>query len=289
MAATYAGYFQDTAVTNTTPPTLIRSTIVNVYLPNTTTAATLYSSRDKSGTVNSITTDEDGFYSFYATPGYYDVKIGTKTRRVKVSEDDADTISPDQINAANGVAGLDANATLPASVAPTSGWPKTSLASTVQNSLTKADTAMQLTTAVQTSLQKADTAVQPSTALTASLAKADSALQQSTPAAFESKVGTVVAYTFTAADNGKIIGFGSGGSAAITVTVPNNLPVGWNVGIVQEGPGRITVVAGSGATVANRQSFYATAGFLAFAGVFVRYNASGTQAAAVVYGDVAAA
>ena len=60
-------------------------------------------------------------------------------------------------------------------------------------------------------------------------------------------------YPLTAADNGKIIQ--STSAAAITITIPNGLPVGFNCTVVQMGAGQITFAG----TYLNRGNFTKTA------------------------------
>lgn len=68
-------------------------------------------------------------------------------------------------------------------------------------------------------------------------------------------------YTLTAADNGKVFTF----SNAATLTVPNGLPIGFNISIYQTGTGNVTITGG--ATVLNRLSRFKTAGKDAGAGL----------------------
>ena len=76
----------------------------------------------------------------------------------------------------------------------------------------------------------------------------------STISGFAANVASISAnYPITAADNGKIIQ--STSASAITVTIPNGLPTGFNCTIVQMGAGQITF---SG-TYLNRGSFTKTA------------------------------
>jgi hypothetical protein len=53
-------------------------------------------------------------------------------------------------------------------------------------------------------------------------------------------------YTLAAADNGTIIYMNK--ATAVTVTLPNSLPAGFNCVVVQEGAGQVTFAAASGAT-----------------------------------------
>ena len=64
-------------------------------------------------------------------------------------------------------------------------------------------------------------------------------------------------YTLVEDDNGMILTFDS--SAAVTLTIPTGLPVGYNVSIYQIGAGKVTI-AGSGTSIKNRLSRFRTAG-----------------------------
>lgn len=101
--------------------------------------------------------------------------------------------------------------------------------------------------------------------------------------AYNAQTGT--SYTVVAADAGKLIDHSN--AAAITVTLPNNLPAGFFVSYLQAGNGQITFSAASGATIVNRTAQFKTAGQWAVAGIFVRANASGTAAQYVITGDLA--
>jgi hypothetical protein len=58
--------------------------------------------------------------------------------------------------------------------------------------------------------------------------------------------------------NGKIILANS--SSAITITVPSTLTAGFNVSVIQQGAGQVTISAGSGATLNSYGNLYKTAG-----------------------------
>mgnify|MGYP003111019668 FL=1 len=68
---------------------------------------------------------------------------------------------------------------------------------------------------------------------------------------------TGTTYTLLAADLGKIVKFTNG--SAITVTLPNNLGLGFTCTVIQYGAGQITF-ATSSSTLYNRQSHTKTAG-----------------------------
>ena len=61
-----------------------------------------------------------------------------------------------------------------------------------------------------------------------------------------------------ASDKGKVVTLDN--SSSITVTISNNLGDGFNCLIVQKGTGKITISAGTGVTLINRQNHTKTAG-----------------------------
>ena len=58
--------------------------------------------------------------------------------------------------------------------------------------------------------------------------------------------------------NGKIILANS--SSAITITVPSTLTAGFNVSVIQQGAGQVTIAAGTSATLNTFNNQYKTAG-----------------------------
>jgi hypothetical protein len=94
------------------------------------------------------------------------------------------------------------------------------------------------------------------------------------------------ARTLAATDTGTVIIFT--GSSAITVTLPNNLSVGFNCTIIQSGTGQVTFSAAGGATFNSRQSHTKTAGQHAVTGLMVTANSGGTSANYNLSGDTAA-
>lgn len=100
------------------------------------------------------------------------------------------------------------------------------------------------------------------------------------------KDNTVTSYQLQPADIASIICFEA--AVAISVSLPNNLPVGFNVGIIQDGAGQITYNAESGATLQNRQTHTKTAGQRATVSLVVVKNAGGTSAIYNLAGDTAA-
>lgn len=100
------------------------------------------------------------------------------------------------------------------------------------------------------------------------------------------KDNTVTSYQLQASDNANIICFEA--AVAITVLIPNNLPLGFNVGIIQDGAGQITFNAEAGAVLQNRQSHTKTAGQRAAASLVVVKNTGGNTATLNLAGDTAA-
>jgi hypothetical protein len=74
-------------------------------------------------------------------------------------------------------------------------------------------------------------------------------------------------------------------ASAVTVTLPNSLPVGFSVTVIQAGAGQVTFSPASGATLRHRQSHTKTAGQYAMVTLVVRANAGGSSADYVLAGD----
>ncbi|WP_108867290.1 hypothetical protein [Aquimarina aquimarini] len=72
-------------------------------------------------------------------------------------------------------------------------------------------------------------------------------------------------YTLTENDNGNILTFDS--ITDITLTIPNGLPIGYNISIYQIGNGKITISGAGGVTIKNRLLRFKTAGLDAGAGI----------------------
>ena len=119
-----------------------------------------------------------------------------------------------------------------------------------------------------------------------------------TKAAVETAVGGPVAllsdvfvtisgttHTLNAADNGKVHRFTS--ATAVTVTLPNSLPAGFNIVWAQLGAGQLTFTPGSGATRRNRYSHTRSSGQYAEGALRVDSNA-GSAADYILSGDTAA-
>jgi hypothetical protein len=102
-------------------------------------------------------------------------------------------------------------------------------------------------------------------------------------AGLNSQVGTT--YTLAATDHGQIIELNN--ASAITLTLPNSLPIGFNCMIAQVGAGQVTLSTAAGANMRNRQTLTKTAGQWAEISIRVRTNAGGNIAEYVVSGDMA--
>lgn len=96
---------------------------------------------------------------------------------------------------------------------------------------------------------------------------------------------TGTTYTVQSSDNGKIIELSNAG--AITVTVPNSLPVGFNCGFCQVAAGQATISAGAGATQRQASGLSKTRAQWSEIALRVRANAGGSAAEYVLSGDMA--
>jgi hypothetical protein len=90
-------------------------------------------------------------------------------------------------------------------------------------------------------------------------------------------------YTADVADNRRRIVFNS--ASALTLTLPNSLPEGWECEVIQLGAGQVTVSVAASGTLLARLGRIKTAGQYAAAFVVVVSNASGTAAQVVLSGD----
>lgn len=95
---------------------------------------------------------------------------------------------------------------------------------------------------------------------------------------------SATSYTLSESDNGKILKFTA--ATAITLTCPNNLAAGFNIGIIQFAAGAVTPTAASGAAIYNRSSNTKTAGQYAACSLLVIENA-GSAAKYIFGGDTA--
>lgn len=74
----------------------------------------------------------------------------------------------------------------------------------------------------------------------------------------------------------------------VTVTAPNDLPVGFYAYFEQAGAGKVIISPASGATLVNRADYDRTAGQYALICVYVRANTNGVSAEYLLTGDAAA-
>lgn len=100
---------------------------------------------------------------------------------------------------------------------------------------------------------------------------------------FNDQTGTT--YTLVSGDNGKVITLTN--ASAITLELPNSLPKGFNVLVIQGGAGQVTLSALSGATLRNRSSHTKMAGQYAQIGLVVTANSGGSAAVYNMGGDTA--
>jgi hypothetical protein len=90
------------------------------------------------------------------------------------------------------------------------------------------------------------------------------------------RADTSTSYTATITDDKNIRTMSN--TSPITVTLPNNLPVGWSCPFIQVGAGQITFSAGPGATVNNGSSVFKTSGQNSVGTPYVTSNTNGTNA-----------
>jgi hypothetical protein len=92
-------------------------------------------------------------------------------------------------------------------------------------------------------------------------------------------------YTLAATDCGTQIDFTNAG--AVTVTIPQTLPVGCNVAVLQAGATKVSVngSAVTAATLHSAHSYTGTSGQWAIIGVNIEANAGGSAAIAILTGD----
>lgn len=93
-------------------------------------------------------------------------------------------------------------------------------------------------------------------------------------------------HTLQLADAGKVHRFTA--SSAVTVTLPNSLPAGWNALWAQVGTGQVTFATASGAIRRNRYNQSKSSGQYAEGSLRVDENASGAAAVYFLSGDTAA-
>lgn len=90
-------------------------------------------------------------------------------------------------------------------------------------------------------------------------------------------------YTLQLADNGKMIR--ATGAGAVNYTLPNNLPKGFNVAVLQRGAGQVTFVPGAGSTLLSAQGHTKTASQYAVVSLIVNANVGGVSAEYILAGD----
>jgi hypothetical protein len=93
-------------------------------------------------------------------------------------------------------------------------------------------------------------------------------------------------YTLALSDNGTVIYVNS--AAAVTVTLPNGMPAGFNCSVVQEGAGQVTFTAASGATKQSPNGNSKTSVRYGTVALLVKSNAGGSAADWRLAGDLAA-
>lgn len=94
---------------------------------------------------------------------------------------------------------------------------------------------------------------------------------------------TGTAYTVDESWCGRMAQFTS--SSTITVTLPSTIRFGCNIDMEQDGSGKVTPSAGSGATLHNKGSFTGTSGQYAVITVGVWSNSNGQSAEWILAGD----
>lgn len=90
-------------------------------------------------------------------------------------------------------------------------------------------------------------------------------------------------YTAAVADNRRRIVFNS--ASAVTLTLPNNLPVGWECAVLQLGAGQVTIAV-TGGSLLSRDTHNKTYGQYAQIYLWVHANA-GTAPQVALSGDTA--
>lgn len=116
----------------------------------------------------------------------------------------------------------------------------------------------------------------------ATLSRSD---HQHPPQAATPNFQTGTTYTLAATDDGKVVDIANAG--AITLTLPNSLPVGFSCLVTQGGAGQITFSAAAGTLLRQRQGFTKTAGQWGVVSLYIRTNGGGNTAEYVVSGDMA--
>lgn len=94
---------------------------------------------------------------------------------------------------------------------------------------------------------------------------------------------TGTAYTLSPLDSGKTVELNN--AAAITATLPADMPPGFCCLITQTGAGQITLSPASGATLSNKSSYTKTSGQYAGLSLYVSTNVNNKSAAYLMFGD----
>ena len=97
---------------------------------------------------------------------------------------------------------------------------------------------------------------------------------------------TGTTYTLQTTDRGGLVGFT--GAGAVTLTLPNNLPVGFRCTVAQIGAGQVTFTAATGGAIVSVQSLVKTALTGSGAELWVYANSGGSAAQYWLTGDLAA-
>jgi hypothetical protein len=90
-------------------------------------------------------------------------------------------------------------------------------------------------------------------------------------------------YTLSETDNGRL--FRIDATSAVTITVPNNLPAGFNVSFAQWNTGAVTIAPASGAS--NRSGVSALSAQFAYGALVVMKNIDGVSAEFILGGSFA--
>lgn len=115
----------------------------------------------------------------------------------------------------------------------------------------------------------------------ATLSKAD---HQHPPQAATPNLQTGTTYTITTSDDGKVVELSN--AAAIALTVPNSLPVGFSCLITQVGAGQVTIAAAGGGTQRQSSALNKTRAQWSEVTLYVRANSGGSAAEYVLSGDM---
>ena len=98
-------------------------------------------------------------------------------------------------------------------------------------------------------------------------------------------VQTGITYTIALSDQSCIVTLNN--ASAITVTVPNTLPVGFQCVLIQLGAGQVSVAAASGAGLANAHNSFKLYGQYSVGSLLTLTNSGGSSAFVIFAGDTA--